>query len=214
MNSRARLSGFRSGLCHLIAIILVEITDLLCGLVSLNIKQDSISTYFIRWEGFPGSSVGKESACNAEDPSSIPGLGRSPGEGNGYPLQYSGLENSMDCLVHGLTKSRTWLSDFHFIRRLWGMYELGFAKPLEQLLAHGKNNLMLVAQFCPALCTSVDQGSPGSSFHGILQARTLEWIAIPCFRGSSWPRDRTRVACIASRFFTLWATREAQELFK
>ena len=107
MNSRARLSGFRSGLCHLIAIILVEITDLLCGLVSLNIKQDSISTYFIRWEGFPGSSVGKESACNAEDPSSIPGLGRSPGEGNCYPLQYSGLENSMDCLVHGLTKSRT-----------------------------------------------------------------------------------------------------------
>ena len=104
-DSRARLPGFRSGLCHLRAIILVEITDLLCGLVSLNIKQDSISTYFIRWEGFPGSSAGKESACNAEDPSSIPGLGRSPGEGNGYPLQYSGLENSMDCLVHGVTKS-------------------------------------------------------------------------------------------------------------
>ena len=59
MNSRARLPGFRSGLCHLIAIILVEITDLLCGLVSSNIKEDSISTYFIRWEGFPGSSVGK-----------------------------------------------------------------------------------------------------------------------------------------------------------
>ena len=46
--------------------------------------------------GFPGSSVGKESTCNAGDPSSIPGSGRSPGEGNGYPLQYSGLENSMD----------------------------------------------------------------------------------------------------------------------
>ena len=45
---------------------------------------------------------------------SIPGLGRSPGEGNGYPLQYSGLENSMDCIVHGVTKSRTQLSDFHF----------------------------------------------------------------------------------------------------
>ena len=44
---------------------------------------------------------------------SIPGLGRSPGEGKGYPLQYSGLENSMDCIVHGVTKSRTWLSNFH-----------------------------------------------------------------------------------------------------
>ena len=46
---------------------------------------------------FPGSSVGKESACNAGDPGSVPGLGRSPGEENSYPLQYSGLENPMDC---------------------------------------------------------------------------------------------------------------------
>ena len=57
--------------------------------------------------GFPYSSVGKESACNAGDLGLIPGLGRSPGEGKGYPLQYSGLENSMDCIVHGVTKSRT-----------------------------------------------------------------------------------------------------------
>ena len=64
--------------------------------------------------GFPDSSVGKESACNAEDPSSIPGLGRSPGEGKGYPLQYSALENSMDCTIHGITKTQTQLSDFHF----------------------------------------------------------------------------------------------------
>ena len=103
---------------------------------------------------FPHSSVGKESACNAGDPGSIPGWGRSPGKGIGYPLQYSwaslvaqlvknlpatwetwvqslgqedppgegkgyprqycGLENSMDCIVHGVTKSRTWLSDLHF----------------------------------------------------------------------------------------------------
>ena len=64
--------------------------------------------------GFPDSSVGKESACNAEDLGSIPGLGRSPGEGRGYLLQYSGLENSMDCVVQGVTKSQTRLSDFHF----------------------------------------------------------------------------------------------------
>ena len=98
------------------------------------------------WEGFPHSLVGKESACNAGDSSSIPGSGRSAGEGIGYPfqyswaslvaqqvknppamwetwvqslvgkiprrrerlpLQYSGMENSMDCIVHGVTKSRT-----------------------------------------------------------------------------------------------------------
>ena len=64
---------------------------------------------------FPCGSAGKESACHAGDLGLIPGLGRSPGEGKGYPLQYSGLENSMDCKVHGVAKSRTWLSDFHFI---------------------------------------------------------------------------------------------------
>ena len=64
--------------------------------------------------GFSGSSAGKESDCNLEDPGLIPGLRRSPGEGNGYPLQYSGLENSMDYTVHGVTKSQTQLSDFHF----------------------------------------------------------------------------------------------------
>ena len=64
--------------------------------------------------GFPDSSAGKESACNAGDLGSIPELGRSPGEGKGYPLQYSGLEKSMDSVVHGVTKSWTWLSDFHF----------------------------------------------------------------------------------------------------
>ena len=57
--------------------------------------------------GFPHSSVGKESACNAGDPSSLSGSGRFPGEGKGYPLQYSGLENSTDCIVHGVAKSQT-----------------------------------------------------------------------------------------------------------
>ena len=57
--------------------------------------------------GFPDSSVGKESACNAGDLGSIPGLGRSPGEGKDYPLQYSGLENSVDCIVHGIAKLDT-----------------------------------------------------------------------------------------------------------
>ena len=76
-------------------------------------------TFIIKRWSFPDSSVGRESACHAGDPSSIPGLGRSAGEGKGYPLQYSGLENSMDCIVHGIAKCRTRLSDFHFIIRLW-----------------------------------------------------------------------------------------------
>ena len=59
----------------------------------------------------------KASAYNAGDLGSIPGSGRSPGEGKGYPLQYSGLENSMDCMVHGVAKSRTQLNDFHFTFR-------------------------------------------------------------------------------------------------
>ena len=67
-------------------------------------------------EVFPGSSDGKESACNAGDLGSIPGLGRSHGEGNGHPPQYSGLENSMDrgawqATVHGVAKTQTHLSD-------------------------------------------------------------------------------------------------------
>ena len=64
--------------------------------------------------GFPSTSTGKESACNAGEPGLIPGLGRSPGEGNGYPLQYSSLGNSKDCTVHWSANSRTQLSDFHF----------------------------------------------------------------------------------------------------
>ena len=67
---------------------------------------------------FPDSSVGKESACNAGDPSLIPGLRRPPGEGKGYPLQYCGLDNSMDCIVHRVTKSQTHLSNFHSYHKM------------------------------------------------------------------------------------------------
>ena len=70
-------------------------------------------------KGFPGSSAGKEFTQNAGNLGSIPGLEKSPGEGKGYPLQYSGLENSMDCIVHGVAKSWTRLSDFHFHLQKW-----------------------------------------------------------------------------------------------
>ena len=96
--------------------------DLLC--VPRNQFSFSICIYilFVKvvfsimvYEGFPCGSAGKESTCNVGDLGSISGLGRSRGEGKGYPLQYSGLENSMDYIVHGVTKSQARLSNVHFI---------------------------------------------------------------------------------------------------
>jgi len=77
--------------------------------------------YFLEnaYLGFSCGSAGKESICKVGDLGSILGLGRSPGEGKGYPHQYSGLENSKDCTVHGVAKSQTQLSNFHFWRRKW-----------------------------------------------------------------------------------------------
>ena len=79
-----------------------------CVLLLLRIK--SIPFFPL---GFPCGSAAKESTCHVGDLGSTPGLGRSLGEGKSYPLQYSGLENSMDCIVHGVTKSQTQLSDLH-----------------------------------------------------------------------------------------------------
>ena len=70
--------------------------------------------YLIECRNFPCGSDSKESTCNAGDLGSIAGLGRSPGEGNGYPFQYSGLDNFMDYIIHRITKSWTWLRDFNF----------------------------------------------------------------------------------------------------
>ena len=66
-----------------------------------------------------------------------------------------------------------------------------------------------VAQSCPTLCDPIDYSLAGSSVHGIFQARVLEWGAIAFSRGSSRPRDRTRVSRVVGRCFTIWATREA-----
>ena len=68
---------------------------------------------------------------------------------------------------------------------------------------------VLVAQSCATVCNPVDCSFPGSSVHGILQARVLEWVAFPFSKGSSQPWDWTQIPSIAARFFTIWATREA-----
>ena len=85
----------------------------LMWLTTAQIPWQAASSIFDSVQGLPCGSAGKESAGNAGDLGLIPGLGRSPGEGKGCPLQYPGLENSMDCTVHGVAKSWIWLSDFH-----------------------------------------------------------------------------------------------------
>ena len=100
--------------------------------------------------GFPCGSAGKESACNAGDLGLIPGLGRSPEEGKGYPLQYSGLENSTDCIVHGVAKSWTRLSDFHL--------HTSYPSPGE-----GNGNSLQ----CSCLENPMDGGAWGAEVHGL-----------------------------------------------
>ena len=88
-------------------------------------KSTGVGCYFLLTPlllVFPCGPAGKESACNAGDLGSIPGMERSPGEGKGYTLQYSGLENPMDCVVHGVTKSRAPLSDFFNVTGTQSIY--------------------------------------------------------------------------------------------
>ena len=124
--------------------------------------------------GFTGGSEGKESACNAGDLGSIPGLGRFPGEGNSYPLQYSVLENSIDrgawqATVHGATKSWTRLSDFHYVCNICTRYTNVYTN---------SSVVVKVTQSCPTLCDPMDY-----TVHAILQARILECVAFPFSRG-------------------------------
>ena len=85
--------------------------------------------------GFPCGQASKESACHMEGLGSIPGLGRSSGKGKGYSLQYSGLENPMDCIIHWVGKSQTWLSHFHIhICHIYILFSILFHYKLLQIL--------------------------------------------------------------------------------
>ena len=134
--------------------------------------------------GFPGGLDGKISACSAGDPipgSLIPWSRRSSGEGNGNSLQYSCLDSSMDggawwATIHRVAKNRT------LLKRL---------------------SCCSVTQSCLTLCDSMDSSLPGSSVNGTVQARILEWVDIPFFRGSSRSRDQIWASCISGRFFTV-----------
>ena len=106
--------------------------------------------------------------------------------------------------VHGIAKSWTRVSvsgDFWGAGRDWGQEEKGMT---EDEMA-GWHHQLAGHQFeCSTFCHALHCGLPGSSVHGILQARILEWLAIPLSRGSSQTRDRSQVSCIAGRFSTVW----------
>ena len=144
----------------------------------------------------PSGLDGKESACNAGDLGSIPGLGRSPGEGKGYPF----LENSMDCIAHGVMKSWTQLNDFHFI--YWGCVELWCWRRLLRVpwTARRSNQPILkeispgcslevqfssVAQSCPTLCDPMNHSMPGLPVHHQLPEFTETHSVMPCTISSS-----------------------------
>ena len=99
-------------------------------------RRDGLPT--LVFLGFPGGSAGKESTCHAGDLGSTPGLGRSLEEEKGYPLQYSGLENSMNWILHGVTKSQTRLSNFHFhfSEKYIGQAGMRHLDVVSQLLSH------------------------------------------------------------------------------
>ena len=116
--------------------------DLSGSLHSSLTNTDALTGNLARITGFPGGSASKESACNAGDLGLIPGLGRSPGEGKGYSLQYSGLENPMDCIHHGVANSRTRLSNFHFQPELQVEASYLLTVPLVRTQSHAISNLM------------------------------------------------------------------------
>ena len=144
--------------------------------------------------GFPGGSHSKESACNSGDSGLIPGSGRSPGKGKIL---------SHILFHYGLLQDIEYISLCYCCRVLLFIY-------LKYSSLYMKKVKVLVTQLCPTLCSPMECSPPGSSVHGILQARILEWVAISFSGGSSWPRDQTHVSRIAGRFFTIWATKEVQ----
>ena len=181
--------------------------------------------------GFPGESDGKESSCNARDLDSIPGPRRSPGERNGNPLQYSGLENSIgigawwvtymgsqrvrhDWATNTGTGKNKLIKKKTHSERLWAVLQWRLIPLLTPNLVRNRFAVLdelgewkvvkvLVAQAGLTLYGPMHCSLPGSSVHGILQERKLEWVVIPFSRGSFWPRDHTQVSCIAGKFFPI-----------
>ena len=128
---------------------------------------------------FPDGSAGKESTCNA---GLIPRLGRSPGEGKGYPLQYSGLENSMGTIqsMGSQIVSHDWMNDFHFLYK--NKSDSGLFQQKRNLLKGCSVRFSSVAQSCPTLCDPMDCSTPGLPVHHQLPRSTqthVHWVVMP-----------------------------------
>ena len=154
----------------------------------------------------------------------MPGLGRSPGEGKGYPLQYSGLENSMDNIVHGVTKSHTRLSDFHFhfitsasFNICWFSFVLvlSFSAFIWFYNHHEKTvwRFLKKLKYHAYVSCSVVSNSLGIHFPWDFAGMNTGVGCHFLLRMSLWPRDQTRISCvsfIAGQFFAWWATQKAE----
>ena len=147
---------------------------------------------------FSCGSAGKESTGNAQDLGLTPGLGRPPGEGKGYPFLYSGLENSMDCIVYGVTKSRTWLSDFTFhFHSIWGAWSLW--------------SVTVVSLGLPALLNKVGQSGMRNSpclpstqvaCDRDVRFRNISLGSADCFVKLVWSDSRRKLPPLAHSFST------------
>ena len=166
--------------------------------------------------GFPGGSDGRESACNAGDLGPLPVSERSPGEGNGNPLQCSCLENPMDrgawrATVCGVRRSRHNWSDFIQTAACQSPLSSTISQSLlkfmstESLCHRPKTNTMSYTSYVHECVLShdllfydpIDWSPPGSPAHGIFQARILERVAIFFSKGFSQPRDQTHISCLS-----------------
>ena len=160
--------------------------------------------------GFPGSSVGKESAWNAGDLGFIPGLGRCPGEGKGYPLQYSGLGNFKECIVHGIAKSRTRLSDFHFhssVKLLLKIPAFGFIASLRYLLAFWFADLRLHCTVFLPCARSLLTCVPSSHVHGACLRACLPPVCTePAYVHAFLPCARSLLTCVLAKLLHLCPT--------
>ena len=118
------------------------------------------------------------------------------------------------CVKRGTLLHCWW--EFKLVQPLWQMVwrflKIKIELPCVCVCARARACAKLL-QSCPTLWDPVDYTLPGSSAHGVLQTRILEWISIAYSRGSSQPRDQTWVSCISGRFFTIWATWEVPDLF-
>ena len=112
--TKDEMVGWMRWITHLMHMSLIKFWEVMMDREAWHAAVHGVTKSRTQLSELNCESDSKESACNSGDLGSIPGLERSPGERKGYPLQYSGLQNSMDCIVLGVPKSRTGLSDIHF----------------------------------------------------------------------------------------------------